>query len=177
MLKLLLQITVVALLSIRITIPYAATNDDFGRLFSKPAERDRLNKLRQSQPLRVVPTKENEPTATDAEALSVDNFAPITMHGYVKRSDGVRGTLWINNQAVQEGGVVDDVQVGHINRRGFSSKTANAEGVDVQAGGKKIRLRAGQVYEPETRQIKELQVVEKAKRLRLEEAGVIDGDE
>jgi len=30
------------------------------------------------------------------------------------------------------------------------------------------------MYEPETNQIKELQLVEKAKRLRLEEAGVID---
>jgi hypothetical protein len=99
------------------------------------------------------------------------------MQGYVKRSDGVKGTLWINNQAVQEDGTVDNVQIGRINRRGFSSKATIAEGVDVQASGKKIRLKAGQMYEPETSQIKELQVVEKAKLLKLNEAEEIAGDE
>lgn len=177
MLKLLLRMMVVGLLSIGLAAAHAAPNDDFGRLFSKPAEREKLDKLRQSQQLKVAPTKEEEPTASDADQLPVDNSAPITMQGYVKRSDGVSGTLWINNQAVQEGGAVDNVQIGRINRRGFSSKAANTEGVDVQSGGKKIRLKAGQVYEPETSQIKELQVVEKAKRLRLQEAEVIGGDE
>jgi len=177
MLKLLVRVIIASLLSVGFTAIDAAPNDNFGRLFSKPAEREKLDKLRQNQQLKVVGTKEEEPAATDADPLPVENSAPITMQGYVKRSDGVKGTLWINNQAVQEGGAVDNVQVGRINRRGFSSKAANTEGVDVQTGGKKIRLKAGQVYEPETSQIKELQVVEKAKRLRLDEAGVIGGDE
>ncbi len=177
MLKLLLQVIAFSLLSVGFVNSQAAPNDDFGRLFSKPAEREKLDKLRQSQQLKVVATKEAEPTESDIEPSSVDNSTPITMQGYVKRSDGVTGTLWINNQAVQEGGAVDNVQVGRINRRGFSSKAANTEGVDVQTGGKKIRLKAGQMYEPESSQIQELQVVEKAKRLRLEEAGVIGGDE
>lgn len=168
---------IVGLLSAGFAVAHAAPNDDFGRLFSKPAEREKLDKLRQSQQLKVAPTKEEEPAASDADQSPIDNSAPITMQGYVKRSDGVSGTLWINNQAVQEGGAVDHVQIGRINRRGFSSKATNNEGVDVQAGGKKIRLKAGQVYEPETSQIKELQVVEKAKRLRLQEAEVTGGDE
>ena len=48
--------------------------------------------------------------------------------------------------------------------------------VKIPANGKKIHLKAGQMYEPETNQIIELQVVEKAKRLNLEETGVIDGN-
>jgi len=177
MFKLLFHVLVFSLLSAGFTVIQAAPNDDFGRLFSKPAEREKLDKLRQSEQLKVVTTQESAPPESGAEQLPVDTSAPITMQGYVKRSDGVKGTLWINNQAVQEGDAVDNVQVGRINRRGFSTKATNAEGVDVQAGGKKIRLKAGQVYEPETSQIKELQVVEKAKRLRLDEAGVIGGDE
>ncbi|HEY0842289.1 hypothetical protein [Methylotenera sp.] len=176
MLKLLFHAFVFSLMSLGFTAIQAAPNDDFGRLFSKPAEREKLDKLRQSQQLKVA-TPQEAAQESDAEQLPADTSAPITMQGYVKRSDGVKGTLWINNQAVQEGGAVDNVQVGRINRRGFSTKATNTEGVDVQASGKKIRLKAGQVYEPETSQIKELQVVEKAKRLRLDEAGVIGGDE
>jgi len=176
MLKLLFHVLVFSLMSVGFSVIQAAPNDDFGRLFSKPAEREKLDKLRQSQQLKVATPHEESPES-DTEPLPVDTSTPITMQGYVKRSDGVKGTLWINNQAVQEGDAVDNVQVGRINRRGFSTKAASTEGVDVQASGKKIRLKAGQVYEPETSQIKELQVVEKARRLRLEEAGVIGGDE
>jgi len=176
MLKLLFHVLVFSLMSVGFSVIQAAPNDDFGRLFSKPAEREKLDKLRQSQQLKVATPHEESPES-DTEPLAVDTSTPITMQGYVKRSDGVKGTLWINNQAVQEGDAVDNVQVGRINRRGFSTKAASTEGVDVQASGKKIRLKAGQVYEPETSQIKELQVVEKARRLRLEEAGVIGGDE
>jgi len=177
MLKLLFHVLVFCFMSLGFTVIQAAANDDFGRLFSKPAEREKLDKLRQSQQLKIVTPQKSESSDSDADTQPVDITEPITMQGYVKRSDGVKGTLWINNQAVQEGDAVDNVQVGRINRRGFSTKASGAEGVDVQASGKKIRLKAGQVYEPETSQVKELQVVEKAKRLRLEEAGVIGGDE
>ncbi len=177
MINLLIKAIIFSLLSVGLNGIYAAPNDDFGRLFSRPAERERLDKLRQSQQLKVVTTQEDEPSESDTDDSSVEMTGPITMQGYVKRSDGVKGTLWINNQAVQEDGTVDNVQIGRINRRGFSSKVTNAEGVDVQASGKKIRLRAGQMYEPETSQIKELQVVEKSKLLKLNEAEETAGGE
>lgn len=165
----------VTLLCVAVAPAQAASADDFGRLFSRPAEREKLDKLRQNHQLKVAaPSNEDAPQEGDAEP--VENVAPIAMQGYVKRSDG-KGTLWINSQAVQEGDSVDNVQIGRINRRGFSSKAPIAEGVDVQAGSKKIRLKAGQVYEPETSQIRELQIVEKARRLKLENAGVSGGNE
>lgn len=177
MIQLFFKVMIISLLSVELNAIYAAQNDDFGRLFSKPAERERLDKLRQSQQLKVAATPQDDAPESDAEQSPVEMTGPIMMQGYVKRSDGVKGTLWINNQAVQEDGAVENVQIGRINRRGFSSKSRNAEGVDVQANGKRIRLKAGQMYEPETSQVKELRVVEKAKQLRLEEAGVIGGDE
>jgi len=177
MMNLLIKVIIFSLLSVGFNAMQAAPNDDFGRLFSRPAERERLDKLRQSQQLKVVTTQEDEPSESDADNAPVEITGPITMQGYVKRSDGVKGTLWINNQAVQEDGSVDNVQIGRINRRGFSSKATSAEGVDVQASGKRIRLKAGQMYEPETSQIKELQVVEKSKQLRLNEVEAMAGDE
>ena len=47
--------------------------------------------------------------------------------------------------------------------------------VKIPANGKQIRLKAGQMYAPEDNKIYEMQVVEKAKRLNLEQRGVIDG--
>ncbi|MES2013049.1 MAG: hypothetical protein V4445_04795 [Pseudomonadota bacterium] len=155
----------------------AADNDGFGRLFSRPAERNKLDGLRQSQQLKVITPQEKDQSEDNGDAALSEVLDPITMQGYVKRNDGTKSTLWINRQAVQEDSTVDNVQVGRLNRRGFSSKGASTEGVDVQmpANGKKVRLKAGQMYEPETSQIKELHVIEKAKRLNLEETGVIDG--
>ncbi len=155
----------------------AETTGQFGRLFTKPSERTNLNVLRQSQQLKVV-TPQDKPDPEDgAEAESAALPNPVTLQGYVKRSDGA-STLWINKQAVQEDSSVDDVKIGRLNQQGFSKKGASVEGVDVKisGNGKKIHLKAGQMYEPETNQIIELQVVEKAKRLNLEETGVIDGN-
>ena len=154
----------------------AETTGQFGRLFTKPSERTNLNVLRQSQQLKVV-TPQDKPDPEDGsepESAALPN--PVTLQGYVKRSDGA-STLWINKQAVQEDSSVDDVKIGRLNQQGFSKKGTGVEGVDVKipANGKKIHLKAGQMYEPETNQIIELQVVEKAKRLNLEETGVIDG--
>ena len=154
----------------------AEATAQFGRLFTKPSERTNLNVLRQSQQLKVVTPQDKPDPGDGAEAESVALPNPVTLQGYVKRSDGA-STLWINKQAVQEDSSVDDVKIGRLNQQGFSKKGASVEGVDVKipANGKKIHLKAGQMYEPETNQIIELQVVEKAKRLNLEETGVIDG--
>ena len=161
--------------SVVISPLHAASNDNFGRLFSSQAERNKLDNLRQNQQLKVIAPQGNSTSEDGAVAEPAELPDAITMQGYVKRSDGAKSTLWINNQAVQEEATVNNVQVGRLNKRGFSSKGASTEGVDVKiANGKQVRLKAGQMYEPETNQIIEMQVVEKAKRLNLEETGVID---
>lgn len=149
-------------------IPVLAAPDNFGRLFSRPVERSNLDTLRQNQKLKVVAP---EPTETGGESPApVELPDPITLQGYVKRNDGSKSTLWINNQPVQEDSTVNNVNIGHLNQRGSAQ-----EGLDVKipANGKRIRLKAGQVYEPETNQIKELRIQEKEKQLNLEEAGTI----
>ena len=174
--KMRLSFLVGLLMSILTLQVQAEATGQFGRLFTKPSERTNLNVLRQSQQLKVV-TPQDKPDPEDgAEAESAALPNPVTLQGYVKRSDGA-STLWINKQAVQEDSSVDDVKIGRLNQQGFSKKGTGVEGVDVKipANGKKIHLKAGQMYEPETNQIIELQVVEKAKRLNLEETGVIDG--
>ncbi len=171
-----ISLFVSVLTSLFATQVHAAPDDNFGRLFSRPNERNNLDLLRQNQKLKIISLQDNAQADPMAEAVPVELPDPITLQGYVKRSDGT-STLWINNKAVQEDSKVDNVQIGRLNQRGFSKKDTSIEGIDVKipANGKRIRLKAGQMYEPETNQVKELQVVEKAKRLNLEETGVIDG--
>ncbi len=158
----------VLMLNIWLVNAYAETGDGFGRLFSRPNERNNLDVLRQNQKLKTVVA---EPVETGIEAAPVELPDPITLQGYVKRSDGSKSTLWINNQPVQEDSTVDNVKIGRLNKRG----NANQEALDLKipANGKNVRLKAGQIYEPDTNQVKELRVIEKEKLLNLEETGVI----
>ncbi|MBA3695978.1 MAG: hypothetical protein H0W85_04270 [Methylotenera sp.] len=168
-----LVLLVILLVNGLVGLVHAASDDGFGRLFSRPNERNNLDILRQNQKLKIAAP---EPIDTGVEAPPVKLPEPITLQGYVKRSDGSKSTLWINNQAVQEDSTVDDVKIGRLNKRG----TSNQEALDLKipANGTNVRLKAGQVYEPETNQIRELKTVEKEKQLNLEEAGIIgDGDE
>jgi|GEM_PF-312491 len=165
-----------ALLASALTMPLqAAPADDFGRLFSRQNERKNLDILRQNQKLKVATPQDSLQSESTADATPPELPDPITMQGYVKRSDG-SSTLWINNKAVREDSAVDDVQIGRLNKRVGSVAGSDSLNVNIPATGKHIHLKAGQVYEPETNQIKELKLLEKEKRLSLEESGVI-GDE
>lgn len=151
--------------------------DNLGRLFSRPAERSSLDYMRQNQKLKVIVPQPSVELENTEKAAPPELPDPITLQGYVKRSDGKASTLWINNQAVQENTTVENVKIGKLNQRGFSKKGATLEGVDINipANGKHVRLKAGQTYAPENNKIYERQVVEKAKRFELEQSGVIDG--
>lgn len=139
---------------------YAASNDDFGRLFSRPSERSTLDKLRQNQQLKI----ETVPAVTPAITLATPD--PVSLQGYVKRGDGKKSTLWINNQAVQEDSTLGNVHIGRLNQRRSTQGAAEnlaREGVDVtvSANAQPIRLQAGQMYVPDSNQIKALAGVEK----------------
>ncbi len=154
--------------------PAQAGDDDFGRLFSRPSERKNLDVLRQNQKLKVVASQNDADPAPIANVVPMELPDPITLQGFVKRSDGT-STLWINNKAVQEDSAVDHVQIGRLNKQSGTNQTSSDSlNVKIPANGKHIRLKAGQVYIPETNQIRELRTVEKEKRLNLEETGVIN---
>ncbi len=148
----------------------AAAEDDFGRLFSNPAERKRLDILRKNQKLiDVTPQK-----STSFVPVTDELPAPITLQGYVKRSDGST-TLWVNNKTVQENSIQDDVEIGRLSKQNNSANhSTDSLNVRIPATGKHVRLKAGQIYDPETNRIVELRLLEKEKQLSLEETGVID---
>ncbi len=146
-----------------------------GRLFTLPSERNRLNALRQNQSISAITNNEAQGGAESAPQKLPE---PVTLQGYVKRGDGADNTLWINGQVAQESSDLEGVEIGKLNRSGFSKKDANTEGVNIKiiANGQSAHLKAGQTYTPQENKIYEMQIVEKAKKLHLIKSGDVDNN-
>lgn len=121
----------------------ASAQENYGRLFTTPAERINLDYLRKIT--KDVSAKEKqepvnaEPTEM-VEALNVEPSAPISMQGFVKRSDGKKGTVWINNQPLLENTRQNDLSVGRL------AKDKSEVEIGLKSG-QHFALKAGQVYE------------------------------
>ncbi len=126
----------------------ALAGEQIGRLFTSPTERSDLDYLRQTK--KNLPIKAEEPTEVPmAEAVPIVLPEAINMQGYVKRNDGKKGTVWVNNKALQENTGNHDVQVGSLPTNG------NRVPIKLPANGKYLTLKAGQVYDPENNRVHE----------------------
>ena len=122
--------------------------EPIGRLFTSPAERSNLDHLRQTKKKLIVPTVVDAPI--DAlEAAPIVLPEAVNLQGYVKRNDGKEGTVWVNNQALQENSHNKDVAVGKL------SEGSNRVPIKLSGNGKQLNLKAGQVYDPETGRVRE----------------------
>lgn len=128
-------------------IQSAQAAQPIGRLFSSPAERSTLNYLRQTKKVMMVAPVET--IDQQAESVHVELPDAINMQGYVKRNDGKQGTVWINNQAMQENTGNKDVQVGSLPENG------NRVPLKLPANGRRLTLKAGQVYDPQNNRVRE----------------------
>lgn len=126
-------------------ITFAA--EPIGRLFTSPTERSNLNYLRQTKKL-IVPAKLEEPVET-LEAAPIALPVTVNLQGYVKRNDGKDGTVWVNNQSLQENSSNKDVAVGSL------SGQSNRVPIKLSGNGKHLNLKAGQEYDPETNKVRE----------------------
>jgi len=131
-------------------IPSASVSaaESFGRLFTTPPERSSLDYLRQTT---KAPTPD-EPSQANLETPPPAPVIPdsISMQGYVKRSDGQKGTVWVNNKPMQEDSANGEVEVGKLGRDGNEVK------LKMPVTGKDFNLKAGQVYRPGSDHISEL---------------------
>ena len=143
----LLMVSQIALLQTAQAAQDLQSAQGMGRLFSSPAERSTLNYLRQTKKALVItPVQE---FIQQAEPAPVVLPEAISMQGYVKRSDGKQGTVWINNQAMQENSGNKDVQIGRLPQNG------NHIPLKLPANGRRLTLKAGQVYDPENNKVRE----------------------
>jgi hypothetical protein len=145
----------------------AVAADDFGRLFTTPAERTSLDHLRKITPLPSI--TQNQPKGATEQAVPVMPSS-VSVEGYVKRGDGKKGTVWVNGAPVQENSSTSEVQVGKLQRGG------NQVPIKLQAGGKSLNLKAGQTYDPETNSVSEIDAhARKTAKDEAEDSGSIGG--
>ena len=123
--------------------------EPIGRLFTSPAERSNLDYLRQTK--KNISIKPELPTdeVPMAEAAPIVLPDAVNLQGYVKRNDGKQGTVWVNNQALQENSSNKEVTVGRL------SDSSNRVPIKLSANGKRLTLKAGQVYDPESNRVRE----------------------
>ena len=127
----------------------ASAAEPIGRLFTSPNERSNLDYLRQ--------TKKNEPLKVDAPVQAAEIAPPaivvlpdaVNLQGYVKRNDGKQSTVWVNNQAMTENSRNKEVTVGKL------SDGSNRVPIKLSANGKRLNLKAGQVYDLENNRVQE----------------------
>lgn len=141
---------IACLMLVFLVLPFAKIShaaQPMGRLFSSPAERSTLDYLRQTKKPNIATQPEISEQQVEPEARALPSA--INMQGYVKRSDGKQGTVWINDQAMQENSGNQDVQVGKLPKNG------NRILIKLPANGKHLTLKAGQVYDPENNRVSE----------------------
>ena len=126
-----------------------ALADDLGRLFTTPLQRAQLDAQRRN--MRALPEKMPE---QDMGAV-MDNApaGPISVQGYVRRSDGKPGTVWVNQQAMQENRTLGTMIVEEGKNRRVEIK--------LPGSGQSVRLKAGQVYKPDSNSIEEYKATAK----------------
>jgi len=144
----------------------AKGEESFGRLFTTPAERANLDYLRKTTQLpKIVADQPAE--AAVAPAVS----SPVSVEGYVKRGDGKKGTVWVNNTPMQEGSASSDFTVGKLGRDG------NQVPIKLSTTGKSLSLKAGQVYDPKTDSVSEVSArARKMAKDEVPESGTIGDD-
>lgn len=125
-----------------------AAEESVGRLFSTPEQRNYLDALRES--------KKNQPVEVETVVkANVIERKPMTLpdainvQGYVKRNDGKKGTVWVNGKALQERSGNKEVQVGKL------PVNSNRVPIRIPANGRRLTLKAGQVYEPQRNRVRE----------------------
>lgn len=145
--------SVIALLAL-IALPLQAA-EPLGKLFTTPAERDNLERLRQNSHGQLL--EQALPAADEGLAAAPPAVQrELSVQGYVRRSDGARGTVWINHQPLQERSEHSHVQVGSLPKD--SSSDSNRVPLTIPTTGSQVQLKAGQTYDATTGQISERNV-------------------
>ena len=119
----------------------ADSDDEFGRFFTTPKQRERLDELRKSVSDVVINVKDEE-LNTDVDVKTVEQqHNEIRLKGVVSRSDG-KNTAWVNDSNTYEGDVasgvikIDEHQIG-----------PNGLRLELPGDKKTVNLKVGEAYD------------------------------
>ena len=119
----------------------AYPDDEFGRFFTTPKQRERLDELRSSASNVVVNVNEDELRIDEDVKKTEQQHNELTLKGLVYRSDG-KNAAWINDSNSYEGDVASGVT-------SVKEHEISSSGVEMELPGdkKKIRLKVGEAYD------------------------------
>ena len=124
-----------------------AAEHELGRLFFTPAERARLDTIRDNSkpPEKTDKLQEAEDTSIITGDAVQTHAAPpvVTLQGFVKRSDG-KSTVWINGKPIQEKTTENNITVGPLKNQ------ENQVQLKFPSGGGTVKMKAGQSYDAAT---------------------------
>jgi hypothetical protein len=140
--------TLLGFLMLALLNPVPVSAEDFGRLFMSREQRANLNDIRYQS--KFAPLPEPAPQVRAAEPV---NKAPVVsslrINGMVRSSRG-GGTVWLNNQQVERGGITrEGISITPGQRRGDGFQIQLPSGVDsiMLKPGQKIDVVTGSVLE------------------------------
>lgn len=117
-------------------------NDQIGRLFSTPADRAKLDRLRSGQVYQKVLGETDESRSESDLHLA----EPVYLNGLVRRSDG-RTTVWVNGQRLdQRGGNGELTLRSRVDRQ-------NRVKLHLKKERRTVQLKPGQAWDPAVKQI------------------------
>ena len=139
------------LISVLSSCARAADEEDFGRFFTTPVQRQYLDQLK-NRGKPVVVNIDKELSATDQpgglQDREEDNDA-VSVKGLVYRKGG-NSAAWVNDSNTFEG----DIASGYT---GVSENEISTSGIQVKIGNRDhINLKVGQKYEPATENIRDI---------------------
>jgi len=124
---------------------YAA---EFGRLYTTPAQRQKLDELRHQRPQEIViDVIQQDLEDSGTEESSAVLMDAITLNGLVYRSDG-KNTAWINRNSTNTGNI--ETQFTTVRERDVGSNQVQIMLPDNRTN---IHLKVGQQYDVHTQQV------------------------
>jgi ABC-type uncharacterized transport system permease subunit len=122
---------------------------EFGRLYTTPAQRLKLDELRNKQPtegvvIDLVQEDIQDTTVQEATPVLTDG---ITLNGLVYRSDG-KNTAWINRNSTNAGSI--ETQFTTVRERDVRS---NQVQITLPDNRTSIQLKVGQQYDVQSQQV------------------------
>lgn len=120
----------------------------FGRFYTTPNQRDRLDAARSRQPQEMIVAPVAEEALPQAFAEDIpQSDSSITLDGIVYRSDG-KNTAWINRSSTNEGNVATQ-----FTKVGEKDVDSNHVRITLPDNQTRIELKVGEQYDINSKQI------------------------
>ena len=126
----------------------AAAQNEFGRFYTTPGQRDHLDELRERRPQDRIDIDISQEEVIETAPEEVLNIIDsITVNGLVHRSDG-KNTAWINRSSTNEGNI--ETQYTRVGEGDVRRDNVRVTLPDNQTS---IELKVGQEYDVHNRRV------------------------